>query len=134
MLNTTHINALRDPGLLSLRLGLAVIFLYHGIPKATQWSMAMDKFASMGFPGFLGPIVGIAEVIGGILLIIGLFNFLANGMLAVIITVAIIGVQIPAAASAGVLLPAGLERDLMILVGHLTLMGVGPGKWAIQKT
>lgn len=44
--------------LLLRRLPLAFIFLYHGWPKAMQPEMAMSKFEKIGFPGFLGPIVG----------------------------------------------------------------------------
>jgi putative oxidoreductase len=116
--------------LLGLRIVIAAIFLYHGLPKATQWGMAMEKFVGMGFPGFLGPIVGIAEVIGAILIIVGLWHAWANYALAGIIVVAIIGVQIPGAMKAGKLLTAGLERDLLILTANLVLAFHGPGKWA----
>ncbi len=116
--------------LLGLRLVIAVVFLYHGWPKATQWGMATEKFVGMGFPGFLGPIVGIAEVIGAILIIVGIWHAWANYALAAIIAVAIVGVQIPAAIKAGKLLPSGLERDLLIFAGNLVLAFHGPGKLA----
>ena len=115
--------------LLGLRMVIAVIFLYHGWPKATQWGMAMEKFVGMGFPGFLGPIVGIAEVIGAVLIIVGIWHAWANYALAGIIIVAIVGVQIPGAIKAGKLLTAGLERDLLILAGNFVLALHGPGKW-----
>lgn len=119
--------------LLGLRLVIVAIFLYHGWPKATQWSMAFDKFVGMGFPGFLGPIIGILEVVGAILIIIGIWHAWANYMLAAIIVVAIVGVQIPGAVKAGKLLTAGLERDLLILAGNFILALHGPGKWAKCK-
>lgn len=121
---------LKQWSLLGLRLVIVAIFLYHGLPKATQWGMAMEKFAGMGFPGFLGPIIGILEVIAALLVLIGIWNAYANYLLAAIIVVAIVGVQIPGAVEAGVLLPAGLERDLMILAGNFVLAFHGPGKWA----
>ena len=119
--------------LLGLRVVIAAIFLYHGWPKATQWGMAMDKFAAMGFPSFLGPIVGIAEVIGAILIILGIWHAWANYAMAGIIAVAIAGVQVPAAIKAGKLLPTGLERDLLIVAGNLVLALHGPGKFAKRK-
>jgi len=122
--------ALSGWSLLGLRVVIAAIFLYHGWPKATQWGMAMDKFVGMGFPGFLGPIVGIAEVIGAILILVGIWHTWANYALAGIIVVAIVGVQIPAAIKAGKLLPTGLERDLLILAGNFVLVLHGPGKCA----
>jgi len=119
--------------LLLLRLIIAAVFLYHGWPKATQWSMAMDKFVGMGFPGFLGPIVGIAEVVGAVLILLGIWHAWANYAMALIIVVAIAGVQIPGAIEAGKLLTAGLERDLLILAGTLVLALHGPGICALHK-
>ena len=114
--------------LLLLRLVIIFIFLWHGIPKAFQWSMAADKFVAMGFPGFLGPIVGVLEVVAAILILIGFWHAWANYLLAVIIVVALIGVQIP---KGGV--HAGLERDLLILVGTLVLAAHGPGMCALKN-
>lgn len=119
--------------LLVLRIVVAVVFLYHGFPKATNIAMAMDKFVGMGFPGILGPIVGWIEVIAALLLIVGIYFKWANYVLAGIIVVAIIGVQIPAAMKAGKLLPAGLERDLLLVAANMLLAATGPGRYALQK-
>ncbi len=124
---------LKGWSLLGLRAVIVVIFLYHGLPKALQWGMAMDKFVAMGFPGFLGPIVGIAEVVGAILIIVGIWHKWANYALAAIIAVAIIGVQIPGAVKAGKFLTAGLERDLLILAANFVLAWHGPGKLARKE-
>ena len=122
-----------DWGLLLLRLVMVVVFIYHGLPKAIDWTMATSKFVGMGFPGFLGPIVGIIEVVAAVLIIIGFWHTWANYVLAVVIAVAIIFVQIPGAMDAGKLLTAGLERDLFILVGALVLAWHGPGKFVLVK-
>ena len=90
--------------------------------------MAMEKFVSMSFPGFLGPVVGWVEVIAAILILIGFWHKWANLVLAIVIAVALIGVQIP---KGGV--SAALERDLMILVANIALMALGPGKYALRK-
>jgi len=121
-----------DKGLLLLRLVLASIFLYHGWPKMTQWGMAMEKFASMGFPGMLGPLVGLIEVAAALALLSGIWFAWANYALAIIITVAIIGVQLPGALEAGKWLTAGLERDLMILATSLFLAWTDPGKYVFK--
>ena len=113
--------------LLILRLTLVAIFLYHGLPKAIFWSMATEKFSNFGLPGFLGPITGIAEVIASISLLFGRFWKTSNLVLLFIIAGAIVTVQLPnfLADSSKV---AGLERDLLILVGHLTLLAFIPQK------
>lgn len=113
--------------LLILRLTLIAIFLYHGLPKAIFWSMATEKFVNFGLPGFLGPITGIAEVIASISLLFGRFWKASNLVLMFIIAVAIVTVQLPNFL-ADMKKVAGLERDLLILVGHLTLLAFPPQK------
>lgn len=124
---------IKGVSLLLTRLLIAAIFLYHGYPKATDWSLATDKFVSMGFPGFLGPVVGIAEIVTGIMLILGSYSRWASLSLVVIIIGAIAGVQIPGAVKEGTLLTAGLERDLLILVSLSVLLGYGPGSLSLNE-
>lgn len=133
MANEAILARVRASSLLLIRLAVVTIFLYHGFPKAADWSMAYAKFESMGFPGFLGPIVGITEVVAAVMVLIGYWNFLANLALAAIIFVAIVGVQIPQAETAGKFLTAGLERDLLILAGNFVLMAFGPGMFAVSR-
>ncbi len=124
-INSVNQNKFSNYALLSLRILLVLIFLYHGIPKAIFWSAATEKFVGFGLPGFLGPITGIVEVIASVLLLFGRFWKITNLILIFIITGAIATVQIPnfiADASK----VAGLERDLLILVGHLTLLAFAP--------
>lgn len=113
--------------LLLLRLSVVFVFLWHGIPKAFNPSMAMEKFVSMGFPGFLGPIVGWAEVIGAVLLLVGFYHKYASYLLGIIIAVALIGVQLPKGVT------AGFERDLLILFALFVLVAAGPGSCTMQK-
>lgn len=110
-----------------VRLAVVFIFLWHGLPKALDPSAAALKFESMGFPGFLGGIVGWLEVIASIMVLAGYYHTLANGILAIIILVAILGVQLPQ----GVV--AGLERDLLILIITLILITHGPGIAALDN-
>ena len=112
--------------LLGMRLLLAFIFLWHGIPKAFYVSWAMDKFVGFGLPGILGPITGWVEVIASIGLILGLWHTWSNVLLALIIFGALVTVQFPNG------MQAGLERDLMILAGLLVLITTGPGRLAID--
>ena len=117
----------RDIILLLARFLVAAIFLYHGWPKATDWQMASSKFGGMGFPAFLGPVVGIIEVVSALLLILGWFTSLANILLIGVIVVAIAAVQI----SKGWVPP--LERDLQILLLNLVLLAFGPGSYSVDN-
>lgn len=111
----------RKYALVFLALVIVAIFLWHGIPKAINPEMANEKFEGMGFSGFLGPIVGWLEVIAAGLILIGVWHRRSNLLLAVIIIIALIGVQIPKGVT------AGLERDLLILAG--TLLLAAEGNW-----
>ena len=124
-INSVNHNKFANYALLSLRILLVLIFLYHGVPKAIFWSAAMEKFVGFGLPGFLGPITGIVEVIASVLLLFGRFWKITNLVLLFIIAGALATVQIPGfIADASKV--AGLERDLLILVGHITLLAFNP--------
>ena len=123
--NSIYRNKFSVYALLGLRILLVLIFLYHGVPKAIFWSFASEKFISFGLPGFLGPITGIAEVIASVLLLFGRFWKISNLVLIFIITGALVTVQIPYF-MADTSKVAGLERDLLILVGHLILLAFNP--------
>lgn len=112
------------PAVLFVNRGLiAAIFLWHGIPKALDVASAITKFQDFGLPGTLGPIVGWVEVVTGILMLAGLWHRWTSIVFLVIITGALVTVQIPAG------ITAGLERDLLILVALLVLRTAGPGSF-----
>lgn len=113
--------------LLGLRLAIVFVYLWHGLPKALDFEMAMGKFESMGFPGFLGPIIGWLEIVGAALILVGFQNKWANLLLVSIIIVAILGVQLPKGVT------AGLERDLLLFIGGLVSAFFGPGLFAIDN-
>ena len=133
-MNTTFSNnKFPTYALLTLRILLVAIFLWHGGPKAIFWSAAMDKFVGFGLPGFLGPITGIVEVIASVLLLFGRCWRMTNLVLMFIIAGAIATVQLPKFL-ADINNVAGLERDLLILVGHLTLLAFNNTNSATKLT
>ena len=123
---------LENYSLLLLRLMVVIIFLYHGIPKAIFWPAASQKFVEMGFPGFLGPITGIVETILSVFVLVGIYSRFSNLVFAFIMAGALTGVHIPDSIAQGIL-TAGLERDLMLIVGVLVLAAFGPGAWSISS-
>lgn len=92
----------------------------------------MGFFASLGFPGFLAPVVGVVEVAAGVLLLIGLWHRYAAYALSVIIAVAILRVQLPAAISAGDLI-VPFARDVLLLAALLVIAFHGPGCCAVDS-
>ncbi|MCG8319348.1 MAG: DoxX family protein [Cytophagales bacterium] len=113
--------------LLFLRLTIVFVFLWHGFPKAIYMQTAMEKFVSMGFPGFPGPVIGWVEVMAGMAILAGFQNKWANLLLAAVIIVASVGVLAPK----GVV--AGLELDILLLATSLVSAFVGLGLYAFDN-
>ena len=63
-------------GILLLRVGLGLLFLAHGWLKVFTFTLAgtVQFLDSVGLPGFLATPVALAEIIGGILLIAGIYT------------------------------------------------------------
>ncbi|MFD1886076.1 DoxX family protein [Paenibacillus wenxiniae] len=104
-----------------MRVVLGILFLAHGISK---FQMGMDGvagwFQSVGIPGFLAYIVSPIELVGGILLIIGLFTRYVSILLIIVLLGAIFTVKL----SAGLMgngQMAGYELDLSFMLVALYL-------------
>jgi len=110
--------------LLTLRVAVAGIFLWHGVPKAFDPATAAAKFADFGLPGWLGPVTGWIEVVAAPLLLAGLAHRAAALVLAAVIVGALVTVQLPGGVT------AGLERDILILLVLALLLVSGPGRFA----
>jgi putative oxidoreductase len=70
----------RDLGLLILRVGIGISFMFHGLPKLLAgpelWAQLGGALGLMGVhfaPTFMGLVASLSEFIGGFLLVIGLF-------------------------------------------------------------
>lgn len=105
-----------------LRLALGPIFIAHGIPKLMNPAGAAGFFGSIGLPApaVMAIVVGLVEVIGGLLVLIGYGTRLAAALLAVVMLVAITLVKW----SQGFL--NGWEFDFVLLAAALSLMLSGP--------
>lgn len=61
---------------LVLRVLTGVLFLVHGLTKLFVFTPAgtAGYFASLGLPGFLGPVTMVLEIVGGVMLIAGIWS------------------------------------------------------------
>ncbi|UZJ57904.1 DoxX family protein [Pseudomonas sp. KU26590] len=75
---------------LVMRLALGVMFLAHGLTKVLVFTPAgtVGFFESIGFPGFLAYPVMAFEVIGGLMLILGVYTRLVAALAVVQLFVA----------------------------------------------
>jgi putative oxidoreductase len=118
------LDALKPLGLLLLRLGVGIIFIYHGYPKLFgDTQKFLDAFLKMGFPPYFVYIAGIVEFFGGCLLIAGLFTRVAGLLMAGMMAVAIWKVHL----GKGILAVSEYEFPLALAVGAFALVTTGAG-------
>ena len=132
---------------LPVRIMLGVGFLYHGWPKL---------FSSQGHQGFVGMLgalgvpapemtawlVGLAETVGGLALIVGAFVAVASVVLIVDMLVAMITVHAPngfnfinitgMGKEGPVFGMPGAEVNLLYIAGLLALVIGGTGAWSVE--
>jgi putative oxidoreductase len=84
------LDKLQPLSLLTLRVILGIIFLYHGYPKLTHTHGNLQAvFVDHGLPPYFVYVSGILETFGGGLLLLGLFTRPAALLLAIEMCVAI---------------------------------------------
>lgn len=122
--------AMKAFGLLALRVVIGAIFIYSGYLKLIPGhAVAAGLFTKMGFVGggsFWAYFVGLFELVGGLMALLGIFAGIAAVWLAIIMVVAILSVH-----WAGPF--TGMYAPLALLGGCLALMGVGAGPWRLVK-
>lgn len=126
-----QLEKLKPLALLLLRIGLGVIFVYHGYPKlfgATHQEML--QFARMGFPAWFVYVAGVIELFGGLLLFLGLFTRIVGLLLAGEMAVALIRVHIP---QGGFMVVSNYQFPLALAVGAFTLATVGAGAFSFDR-
>ncbi|MFX3625636.1 MAG: DoxX family protein [Ectobacillus sp.] len=114
-----------------LRLALGAVFIVHGFMKFQGLSGVEQWFASIGIPGFAAYIVAPVELIGGLLLVVGLFTRYASVLLALVMAGAILKVKL-GAGFVGANGAAGYEFDLVLLAGLIHLFLSGSRLYAID--
>lgn len=114
----------RNWTLLVVRLIIGGIFIFAGWTKVADMTSTVGFFATLGIPAFLAYVVGYLELIGGILLVLGVWTQKSAIILALIMIVAVWltmagGFQI-------------FSTPLVTLAGLLSLIVSGPGAYAIR--
>ncbi|GAB3664352.1 DoxX family protein [Zhihengliuella somnathii] len=118
---------------LIVRLAIGSLFLAHGLQKFNEYTLAgtAGAFAQMGVPApeVLAPIAASIELVGGILLIVGLLTRPAALALTVLMAGALFTVHI----GAGVFVEnGGFELVLALGAAALALFLVGPGRISLD--
>ncbi|SDM47186.1 Uncharacterized membrane protein YphA, DoxX/SURF4 family [Fictibacillus solisalsi] len=112
----------KDAGAFILRIFIGIAFLIHGILKFQGGiGNTAGWFESIGLPGFLAYVVAVIELVGGILMILGLGTRLLAFLFAVVLLGAILTVKAQAGFT-GNGQAAGYELDLAYLVISVFLL------------
>lgn len=110
-----------------LRTAIGVIFILHGYSKIGNEGFA-GWLPNLGIPSELAMLIALAELIPGILLIIGVLTRISASVLSIIMVGAIFHVK-EAASITG---DGGFELDLILLAASLVVIVAGPGKASLS--
>jgi uncharacterized membrane protein YphA (DoxX/SURF4 family) len=121
---------------LLVRLLVGAVFLSEGIQKFLfAAELGAGRFAKLGLPSpeFLGPFVGVFEIVCGALVLLGLFTRLAAIPLLIIMGVAIYTTKIPTLLHDGFWKTAHDGRaDFAMTMCALVLLIIGAGPWSLD--
>ena len=133
MTNTTAPSAATALGLLVLRVVVGAVFAAHGAQKILEYTIpgTIGSFAGMGvpLPEIAAPVVAFVELIGGVLLALGLFTRPVGVLLAVDMVVALFAVHLPAGLWVG---EGGYEFVAVLGVAALALAFTGAGRFSLD--
>jgi putative oxidoreductase len=121
-----------DLALLVLRVALAAVLLYHGTPKLMNFGATVAAFQGMGLPApsVTAAFALLAEVAGGLLILLGVAVDLAGLLVVIEMLGAIILVHWPKGFD---FTKGGWEHPFTVLAMALTLALIGPGRFAVGK-
>ncbi len=111
-------------GMLLIRVAAGLVFLNHGWMKLNSLAGAENFFHGLGLPAGAATFVAVLEVVGGLMLILGIAPRLAGLLLGVTMVVALVLVGIPNGTH---------ELELMLAASCLAIFMVGGGRLALYS-
>jgi putative oxidoreductase len=118
---------LNDIVFMGLRSAIGVIFILHGISKFNPGFA--ENLPNMGLPAEMQIPIALAELIPGILLIIGVLSRLSASLISIIMLGAIFMVK----GASSITGKGGVEFDLILLASALVIMIAGPGRISLAQ-
>lgn len=117
---------LNDVVFMGLRSSIGVIFILHGLSKFNPGFA--NALPNMGLPPELQIPIALAELVPGILLIIGIMSRFSGALLSIIMVAAIFHIK----GAQSITGDGGVEFDLILLASSLVIMIAGPGILSIS--
>jgi putative oxidoreductase len=121
-----------DLALLVLRLVLAAVLLYHGVPKLLNFGATVGAFQSMHIPAptLTAGFALISEVVGGILILLGV----AVDIAAILVVIDMLGaIALVHWANGFDFTKGGWEHPFTVLGIALALGFAGPGRHTVKR-
>jgi putative oxidoreductase len=116
---------LKPLSLLGLRLGLGLIFFYHGYEKLVRGPVDVRaEFIPLGLPPYSFYVLGTLELFGGLLLILGLLTRVTALLLAIEMGLVLARVSVP---RGGIYAVHNYELPLALCAGAFALVSTGAG-------
>lgn len=114
-------------GLLTLRFAVGAVFIYHGWMKLNGMEGTVGMMTSIGLPVpmFWAWLVALVEFVGGIAIVLGLFNRIVTAVLAIDMMVALFAVHTKMPYKAA-------ELPVLLLGTVVALHTTGAGKYALM--
>ncbi len=116
-------------GLLLIRIALGLVFVYHGWGKVDNMEATIGFFGSIGLAPFWAYITAWVELLGGLLLILGICVREAGALLTIVMLTAIFKVHLANGFGGN----GGYEFQLVLLLASLAMVFTGAGKYALLK-
>ena len=117
-----------------LRVVVGIVFFVHGLQKLFVMGFGgvagMMEGLAVPAPGLFAVILTLVELLGGVLLIIGLFTRLAALLLALDMLVATLLVHLP---NGFFINNGGFEFTLILFAANVSLVLAGPGEAALDR-
>ena len=114
---------------LPVRIIAGIAFILHGLPKFENLQGTQGFFASVGIPAELAMVIGLLEIIGGILLIVGLLTRITS----ILFIIEMMGAILIVKAGNGMMGDGGYEVDLLLMFISISLLLSGPGRVSIER-
>jgi len=118
---------LNDIVFMGLRSAVGVIFILHGMGKFNPGFA--ENLPNMGLPAEMAIPIALAELVPGILLIIGVLSRLSASLISIIMLGAIFMVK----GASSITGKGGVELDLILLASALVIMIAGPGRISLAQ-
>ncbi|MFI7481377.1 DoxX family protein [Kocuria sp. M1R5S2] len=120
-------------GLTVLRVVLGITFLLHGWQKFSEWTVAgtAASFGEMGIPmaEISAPVAAALELVGGLLLVLGLGTRVVGTLLALEMLGALVLVHL---AGGFFVAEGGIELVLLLAAASLLYALAGAGRWSVD--